>query len=93
MKGIAMDSKGNLFYSAQKSFYANGVSGVYQRTYDGKRRYIREWGKGKKVEMYGMAVDDSGYLYSVENIDSGKCLYKFDHEIDLEDINIPWQLI
>ena len=89
MKGIAMDSKGNLFYSAQKGIYVNGVSGVYQRTYDGKRRYIREWGERKKVEMYGMAVDDSGFLYSVENIGSGKCLYKFDHEIDLEDINIP----
>ena len=88
MKGIAMDSKGNLFYSAQKGFYARSVSGVYQRTYDGKHRYIREWDEGKKVEMYGMAVDDSGFLYSVENIGSGKCLYKFEHEIDLEDINI-----
>lgn len=42
LRGLAMDSKRNLFYSSEKH-WANGVAGVYQRTYDGKRRYIAEW--------------------------------------------------
>ena len=89
LKGLAMDSKRNLFYSSGR-VWANGVCGVYQRTYDGKRRYIREWNKESKIEMYGMAVDESGFLFSIQNHDSkGKCLYKFHHEVDLEDINVP----
>ena len=88
-KGIAMDTKRNLFYSSGRHC-ADSVSGVYQRTYDGKRRYIREWNKESKIEMYGMAVDDSGFLISVQKHGSGsKCLYKFHHEIDLEDIKVP----
>ena len=89
IKGIAMDTKRNLFYSSGR-YWANSVSGVYQRSYDGKRRYIREWNEESKVEMYGMAVDDGGFLFSVQKHGSGsKCLYKFHHEINLEDINIP----
>ncbi|XP_078353071.1 uncharacterized protein LOC144637857 [Oculina patagonica] len=89
IKGTAMDSKRNLFYSSGR-LYANSVSGVYQRTYDGKRRYVREWNKESKVKMFGMAVDESGFLFSVQKDGSGsKCLHKFHHEIDLEDINLP----
>ena len=90
LRGIAMDSKRNLFYSSESGrMYYDRVSGVYQRTYDGKRRYIREWNKDSKVQMFGMAVDDSGFLFSVQKLGSGrKCLYKFHHEIDLEDINV-----
>lgn len=89
LKGLAMDSKRNLFYSSGR-VWANGVCGVYQRTYDGKRRYIREWNKESKIEMYGMAVDESGFLFSIQNHHSkGKCLYKFHHAVDLEDINVP----
>ncbi|KAJ7373049.1 hypothetical protein OS493_014195 [Desmophyllum pertusum] len=89
LKGTAMDTKRNLFYSSGQRFY-NSVSGVYQRTYDGKRRYVREWNKESKVKMFGMAVDDSGFLFSVQKDGSGsKCLHKYDHEIDLEDINVP----
>ena len=89
LKGLAMDSKRNFFYSSGRH-WANGVCGVYQRTYDGKRRYIREWNKESKIEMFGMAVDESGFLFSIQKHGSkGKCLYKFHHEIDLEDINVP----
>ena len=89
LKGTAMDSKRNLFYSSGGQVFANSISGVYQRTYDGKRRYIREWDNGR-VKMYGMAVDDSGYLFSVQKDGSGrKCLHQFHHEIDLEDIEVP----
>ena len=89
LKGLAMDGKRNLFYSSGR-FWANGVCGVYQRTYDGKRRYIREWNEESKIEMYGMAVDESGFLFSIQKHGSKKkCLYKFHHEIDLEDINVP----
>lgn len=89
LKGTAMDSKRNLFYSSGQRF-ANSVSGVYQRTYDGKRRFLREWNKESKVEMFGMAVDDSGFLFSVQKDGSGsKCLHKFHYEVDLEDINVP----
>lgn len=89
LKGIAMDSKRNLFYSSGGKVFANSVCGVYQRTYDGKRRYIREWNKGCDIQMFGMAVDEKGYLFSIQNHDSSrKCLYKFHHEIDLEDINV-----
>lgn len=42
LKGIAMDSKRNFFYSSGEKFFKNRVCGVYQRTYDGKRHYIRE---------------------------------------------------
>ena len=92
IKGIAMDTKRNLFYSSGGNYFVNSVSGVYQRTYDGKRRYIREWNwsKESKIKMFGMAVDDSGFLFSVQKHGSGsKCLYKFHHEIDLEDIKMP----
>lgn len=89
LKGTAMDTKRNLFYSSGQLF-ANSVSGIYQRTYDGKRRYVREWNKESKVKMFGMAVDDSGFLFSVQKDGSGsKCLHKFHHEIDLEDIKVP----
>ncbi|CAB3995975.1 Hypothetical predicted protein [Paramuricea clavata] len=89
IKGIAMDSKKNLFYSSGGDIFKNSVSGVYQRTYDGKRRYIREWNQGHKVKMFGMAVDDSGFLFSVQEDASGeRCLHKFQHEIALEDINV-----
>ena len=91
MKGIAMDTKRNLFYSSEEgSYYSDAVSGVYQRTYDGKRRFIREWNSNSKIEMFGMAADDSGFLFSIQKDASGsKCLYKFHHEIDLEDIKAP----
>lgn len=89
LKGIAMDSKRNLFYSSGGKVFANSVCGVYQRTYDGKRRYIREWNEGCDIRMFGMAVDESGFLFSMQNHGSRKCLYKFHHEIDLEDINVP----
>lgn len=89
LKGLAMDGKRNLFYSSGK-VWDNGVCGVYQRTYDGKRRYIREWKNTSKIEMYGMAVDESGFLFSIQKHGSkSKCLYKFHHAIDLEDINMP----
>ena len=88
LKGIAMDTKENLFYSSGRH-WRNSVSGVYQRTYDGKRRYIREWDEESNVKMFGMAVDDSGFLFSVQKDGSGsKCLHKFHYEIDLEDINV-----
>ena len=88
LKGIAMDTKRNLFYSSGK-VWANGVSGVYQRTYDGKTHYIREWNEESNVQMFGMAVDDSGFLFSVQKDGSGsKCLHKFHHEIDLEDLDV-----
>ena len=91
LKGIAMDSKHNLFYSAEKGrLFYGAVAGVYGKMSDGKTHFIREWEKETKVEMFGMAADDSGFLYSVEKIGSGgKCLYKFNYAIDLEDINIP----
>ena len=90
MKGIAMDTKRNLFYSSQEYYFSNAVSGVYQSTYDGKRRFIREWNSNSKIEMFGMAADDSGFLFSLQKDGSGsKCLYKFHHEIDLEDIKAP----
>ncbi|KAJ7350977.1 hypothetical protein OS493_037433 [Desmophyllum pertusum] len=90
LKGTAMDTNRNLFYSSGQSRYSDSVSGVYQRTYDGKRRYVREWNKESKVKMFGMAVDDSGFLFSVQKDGSGsKCLHKYDHEIDLEGINVP----
>ena len=88
LRGLAMDSKRNLFYSSGKHWY-NGVSGVYQRTADGKRRYLREWNRESNIEMFGMAVDESGFLFSVQKHgSSGRCLYKFHHDIDLEDINV-----
>ena len=88
LRGLAMDSKRNLFYSSGKH-WANGVSGVYQRTADDKRRYIREWNEESKIEMFGMAVDESGFLFSVQKHgSSGRCLYKFHHDVDFEDINV-----
>ena len=90
LKGIAMDSKRNLFYSSSGKIFSNSVCGVYQRTYDGHHHYIREWDEGCDIEMFGMAVDESGFLFSLQNHGSSqKCLYKFHHEIDLEDINVP----
>lgn len=39
--------------------------------------------------MFGIAVDDNGFLFSVTKLGSkGKCLLKFNHEIDFEDINV-----
>ena len=92
VKGVAMDSKRNLFYSAVQ-WYGNSVSGIYQRTYDAKRRFIREWdhrdSSAPKVEIFDMAVDESGFLFVVQKDGSGgKCLHKYDHEIDLEDIHV-----
>ena len=89
LRGLAMDSKRNLFYSSEKH-WANGVAGVYQLTYDGKRRYIREWNEDSNIQMYGMAADDSGYLFLIQgDHPSQKCLNKFHHVINLEDINVP----
>ena len=57
-----MDSKRNLFYSSGGKVFANTVCGMYQRTYDGKRHYIREWNEGCDIQMFGMAVDENGFL-------------------------------
>ena len=75
LKGIAMDKLGNLFYSSEK-VYSNGVSGVYMRLHDGRRKSIREWDSNK--EIFGMAVDESGFLYRVQKDPSeSKCLHKY----------------
>jgi hypothetical protein len=91
IKGIAMDSKKNLFYSADQK-NADGVSGIYERTYDAKRRFIQEWDHrqpSKKVEMSDMAVDESGFLFVVQRGNFGyKCLHKYQYEVDIEDIKI-----
>ena len=80
LKGIAMDTLGNLFYSFEK-VYSNGVSGVYMRVHDGKRRSVREW--DNDVKIFGMAVDESGFLYRVQEKPSdSKCLDKY-HYIPL----------
>ena len=89
LKGIAMDNKRNFFYSSGEKVFKNCVCGVYQRTYDGKRHYIREWNEGCDIQMFRMAVDEKGFLFSIQIHESSrKCLYKFHHEIDLEDINV-----
>lgn len=39
--------------------------------------------------MYGMVVDDSGYLFLIQGDYLGqKCFNKFYYVIDLEDINV-----
>ena len=91
IKGIAMDSERNLFYSAVQ-WYGDGVSGIYQHTNNPKRRFIREWDHrepAQKVDIFGMAVDESGFLFVVQKDGtSGKCLHKYDYKIDLEDIHV-----
>ena len=80
LKGIAMDHMGNLFYSSEK-YWSNGVSGVYMRLHDGRRRSVREW--DTDVKIFGMAVDESGFLYRVQKDPSqSKCLDKY-HYISL----------
>lgn len=75
-----MDTLGNLFYSFEK-VYSNGVSGVYMRVRDGRRRSVREW--DSDVEIFGTAVDESGFLYRVQKKPSeSKCLDKY-HYIPL----------
>ena len=80
LKGIAMDHMGNLFYSSEK-YWSNGVSGVYMRMHDGRRKSVREW--DSNVEIFGMAVDESGFLYRVQKDPSqSRCLDKY-HYISL----------
>lgn len=75
LKGIAMDKMGNLFYCSEK-VYSNGASGVYMRRHDGRAKSVREW--EENVKIYGMAVDESGFLYRVEKRPSeSKCLDKY----------------
>ncbi|KAL9978856.1 hypothetical protein ACROYT_G016436 [Oculina patagonica] len=76
LKGIAMDTMGNLFYSFEK-VWSNGVSGVYMRMHDGRARRVQEW--QEDVKIYGMTVDESGFLYRVEKhpSDESKCLEKY----------------
>lgn len=68
-----------------------GLSGVYQLTGEGKR-LLGKWNNDVfpgPVYMFGIAVDDNGFLFSVTKLGSkGKCLLKFNHEIDFEDINV-----
>lgn len=90
VKGIAMDGNKNIFYSADQ-VTPNSVAGIYERTYDGKRRFIREWDhkKDSQVKIFDMTTDADGFLFVVQAGTFGqRCLHKYHYQVDLEDIDI-----
>lgn len=90
VKGIAMDAEKNIFYSADQ-LRPNSVVGIYERTYDAKRRFIREWDyqKDSQVKIFDMTTDANGFLFVVQASTFGdRCLHKYHYQVDLEDIDI-----
>lgn len=90
LKGMAMGSQRRYLYSSGQLNLGNSISGIYKRTCDGVRHFIREWAHEKyadRLQMFGMAVDDNGFMFSVQQEGSAqRCLVKYHHVRDFEDI-------